>query len=164
MTRIGPCPQVGGHGSRAHLQGTKVSSSCFQPFRMKFLQQLISKKSSKQSSSKHVTSSSTERKSLQEAVALLETEPLKISLDNVADNLPRLDDNTLLCILQAITSPVALTNTRLVSIHAIPHRPSHRLTTLLSDLQAPIRLWGCKNPMDAMGPRTVPTGAATRFA
>jgi hypothetical protein len=95
---------------------------------MKFLQQLISKKNSKQSSSKHVTSSSTEQKSLQEAVTLLEIEAPKIALDNVADNLPRLDDNTLLCILQALTSPVVLTKARLVSLHVCPHRLSHRLT------------------------------------
>ena len=96
---------------------------------MKFLQQFISKKNSKQSSSKQVTPSSTELESLQAAVALLETEPPKISLDNVADNLPRLDDNTLLCILQALTSPIALTSARLVSLHVNPHRHSHRLIT-----------------------------------
>ena len=84
---------------------------------MKFLQLFLSKKNSKQSSSKQLTSSSTEKESLQAAVALLETEPPKISLDNIADNLPQLDDDTLLCILQALTSPIALTSARLVSLH-----------------------------------------------
>jgi hypothetical protein len=97
------------------LQCTKVFPSCSQPSQMKFLQQLRSKKNSKQNSSKHVTSSSIERTPLQVAVTLLETEPPKISLDNVADNLPRVDDNTLLCILQALMSPVALANARMVS-------------------------------------------------
>ena len=146
------------------MQCTKVSSPCFQPPQMKFLQLFISKKNSKQSSSKQLTSSSTEQESLQAAVALLETEPPKISLDNVADNLPRLDDNTLLCILQALTSPVALTNARLVSLHVSPRCRSHRLTTPSSDLQAYIRIWGCKSAMDVLGTRTVPTGAAPRLA
>ena len=160
-----PCVPVGGHSSRAHLAPrTKGSSSCFQPSQMKFLQQFISKKNSKQSSSKQVTSSSTELESLQAAVALLETEPPKISLDNVADNLPRLDDNTLLCILQALTSPIALTAARLVSLHVNPHRLPHRLITPSSDMQAPIRLWGCKSSVDALGSRAVPTGAAARLA
>ena len=154
-----------GHSSRAHLAPrTKVSSSCFQPSQMKFLQQFISKKNSKQSSSKRVPSSSTELESLQAAVALLETEPPKISLDNVADNLPQVDDNTLLCILQALTSPIALTSARLVSLHVNPRRLPHRLITSSSDLQAPIRIWGCKGSMDALGSRAVPTGAAARLA
>ncbi len=154
-----------GHSSRAHsVPCTKVSSSCFQPPQMKYLQRFILKKNSKQSSSKQLTSSSTEQESLQAAVALLETEPPKISLDNVADNLPQLDDNTLLCILQALTSPVALTSARLVSLHVRPRRLPHRLTTASSDLQAPIRIWGCKSVMDVLGTRTVPPGSAPRLA
>ena len=143
---------------------TKVSApSLSPPPKMKFLQQLVSKKISKQSSSKHATPSSTERKSLETAAAILQTEPPKISLENVADNLPRLDDNTLLCILQALTSPVALTKARMVSTRqppCLPHWP-HRFS---SDMQAAIRIWRRKDPMDVLGPRTVPAGAAAGFA
>lgn len=143
---------------------TKVSLSCFQPSQMKFFQQLVSKKNSKQSSSKHATSSPTERRPLETAVAVLETEPPKISLDDVADNLPQLDDDTLLCILQALTSPVALTKARMVSLLVGPHHLPHRLTVSPSDLQAAIRLWRRENPMGALGTRTVRTGAAPGLA
>lgn len=150
----------GGHGSRTRLRYTKVSPSWSQPSQMKFLQQLVSKRNFKQSFSKHATSSPTERRPLEAAVAVLETEPPKMSLDKVADNLPQLDDDTLLCILQALTSPVALTKARMVSLLVSPDHPPHRLTVPPSDLQAAIRLWRCENPMDALGTRTVPTGAA----
>ena len=156
ITRIGSCPWVGGHGSRTHLRCIKVPPSCFQPFQMKFLQQLISKKNSKQSSPKHVTPSSTEQTPLQAAAALLETGPPKISLDNVADNLPQLDDDTLLCILQALTSPVALTKARMVSPHVSPSpfpppdrlilRPANAYTFL--EVQ---ESYGCTGPENSTG-------------
>lgn len=133
------------------------------PLKMKFLQQLVSKKNAKQNSSKQVTPSPIERKPLEAAVVMLETEPPRISLENVADNLPRLDDNTLLCILQAFTSPVALTKARMVSLLVTPHRHPHHLTASSSDLQAAIRLWRRKDPMGALGTRTVPTGAVSEL-
>lgn len=145
------------------LRYTKVSASCLSPLTMKFLQQLVSKKNSKQSPSKHVDPSSIERKSLEAAVAILQTEPPTISLENVADNLPRLDDNTLLCILQALTSPVALTTARMVSIRQLPP-PSSPPDGLSSDMQATIRIWRCKDPMDVLGTRAVSTGAAAGLA
>ena len=142
---------------------TKVSASCLRPLRMKFLQQLVSKKNSKQSSSKHVTPPSTQQKSLEAAVAALQTEPPKISLENVADNLPRLDDDTLLCILQALTSPVALTKARMVSTRQ-PPPPSSPPNRLSSDMQTAIRIWRRKGLMVALGTRTVPTGAPAGLA